>query len=209
MCCSDVLGFVLAVSLYLLLRSAYYQIWSEPESITLCSRSGSFYYSLKVYCHTEGQEVMLVSLSVYVRESVNLFLCIIDWNELYVWDVFLLWCRLCVQAEPNPKIHRQQCLTRPWIHKQDPQSGWLISVWSWFSLTAENKHQPCWAERAVCYTVTLQYMQQSWLFLGYHYRLISRKYLPGSNSYCCELACWPLLISTKYKVQLTLMGIDR
>lgn len=48
----------------------------SDHSITLCSRSGFFYYSLKVYCHTEGQEVLLVILTVCVREEEYTSLCV-------------------------------------------------------------------------------------------------------------------------------------
>lgn len=44
--CSDVPGFLLER-----------QVWSEAEGVTPRSRSASFYYSLKVYWHTLGQEV--------------------------------------------------------------------------------------------------------------------------------------------------------
>lgn len=97
-----------SVSLRLLLRSALYQIWSEPESVTLCSRSGSFYYSLKVYCHTEGQEVMLVALSACVCERKKTPVCVFIHHWLQ-WTVahgeFPLRMRVCRLNQAQKLTH--------------------------------------------------------------------------------------------------------
>lgn len=86
-----------SLSLHLLLHSALHQIWSELESVTLCSRSGSFYYSLKLYCHTEGQEVMLVDLSMCVWEGgIHQSVRICASLAPYIW---------CIST-PKPIFHK-------------------------------------------------------------------------------------------------------
>lgn len=70
----------------------------------LSSRSGSFYYSLKVYYNTEGQEVMLVAcLCVYERGRLHRSVSISEFFfsfyvdrllSAYILDLNVIVCKL-------------------------------------------------------------------------------------------------------------------